>query len=529
MSQINLFKIQEGKEATFVTFVEGQYETICEKTIGPFHFKLLWQERLEKKDVNWGWAFSIFDKPIKQTNQSPKGIIIIQNANKTYAISFGGAHFHIDMYCDRDFGFDFASRTKVLRTKLTSTIINNSKQNKTISSFKNFDRLEISSGESYTKLKIDIDLTDGDIFENNIIEVGTSLKITLKEDSLSNLTKLINYVEKKLTNPKITHIPICNIVRKQEEIDGLEQRLKDNFLKDGSAVTLSEFDVIGVEEVFLRADSFVLYCEDKSKTIPSFDLDELKMFFIENGITDTNQMLKTKITFLSNGTNQVTKPIRNFIDYLDESTNALLICGKWYRFNDDFYQYLKESLEDIRVAYLSEYDLNDSIINQFLEQKYNEEKDNENYQGKTNEEIRNSIKRRYYREYAFNLMREQDGYKIFDRHIVQVHGEQIELCDLRKDDTIFSVKRGNSSAELSYVVTQSETAINYFINHPQEKRPKNVALWLILSRTNKLELNSNKLNWESLRMLLLKIRIDNWKKRVYLAGMKPEIYINYET
>ena len=52
MSQINLFKIQEGKEATFVTFVEGQYETICEKTIAPFHFKLLWQERLEKKDVN---------------------------------------------------------------------------------------------------------------------------------------------------------------------------------------------------------------------------------------------------------------------------------------------------------------------------------------------------------------------------------------------------------------------------------------------------------------------------------------------
>ena len=83
----------------------------------------------------------------------PKGIILVQRSDKTgqtYAISFGGAHFNVDSYCDREFGFDFACRVKIKHTKLTSTINSNSKRNKTISSYKDFDHLEINSGESYT-------------------------------------------------------------------------------------------------------------------------------------------------------------------------------------------------------------------------------------------------------------------------------------------------------------------------------------------------------------------------------------------
>ena len=181
MSQVNLFKIQEDEVDTFKNSIESKYELICDSTVGNFHFKLFWQESQGKTNVNWGWAFSIFDEQIKQTQKAPKGIIIIQNTDtegSVYAISFGGAHFHIDPYCDRDFGFNFASRVKVQQTKLTSTVNTYSKQNKSIHSFRNYEQLEINSGESYTKLKLDIDLTGETIFANNVIEVGSSLKMT---------------------------------------------------------------------------------------------------------------------------------------------------------------------------------------------------------------------------------------------------------------------------------------------------------------------------------------------------------------
>ena len=532
MSQVNLFKIQDNEIEAFSNFIESKYELISDSPIDNFLFKLYWQESQGKTNVNWGWAFTIFGSQIKQTQKAPKGIIVIQNSDttdKVYAISFGGAHFHVDPYCDRDFGFNFASRVKIQQTKLTSTINSYSKQNKSIHSFKNYDQLEINSGESYTKLKLDINLAEENIFANNVIEVGTSIKMTIKDDSLDNLTKFIKFVEETISGPKITKIPVFNIVKKPEKIEKLDNRLKKNFLAKNSAVTLSEFDVVGVEEVFNRADSFELRCGNKEKEVSSLNINELKLFFEENHITDVDTMLNTRICYLTNGVSQIIKPIRNLIDYLDETKNALLICGKWYQFNTDFCQYLKESLEDIRVIYDNQYDISNNEFKTFQETKYLEEKDNERYKDLSEKDIRDSIRKRYYKEYTFNLLREKEGFELLDRKCIEINEEKIEICDLRKNGTIYSVKRGNSSAELSYVVTQSETAITTILNQSKKKRPNEVALWLILSRKNQLSIEANRLDWDTLRMLLFKIRIDTWKKKVYQAGMKPLIRINYET
>ena len=533
MSQVNLFRIQKARESAFLKLIAGQYKTVDESTVNGFTFKLLWQESIGKQDVNWGWAFTLFGQPAGKMAKMPKGVMVIHRADatgRTYVISFGGAHFHVDAYCDHDFGFDFACRVAVRKTKLTSTINNNSKRNKTISSFKNFDHLEINSGESYTKLKLDVDLGACNRIANSIIEVGSSIKITLKEDSFDNLIELVEYVEQVLASAKLTRIPVCNLVSKQEEIDVLEENLKKDFPKEGSTVTISEFDIIGVEEVFVRADSFDLLCGQHSRQVPSIDINELRAFFSENGIDDVDTMLKTRVRFLVNGNSSVTKSIRNYIDYLDETSNALLVCGKWYRFNEDFCQCLKESLEDIRVIYESQFDLSRAKIEQFWSAKAVEHKNDEAYIGMSDDMRRAAIRKRYYKEYAFNLMRENDGYEIYDRKTVDIQGEKIEICDLRKEGTIYAVKRGNSSADLSYVVTQSETAMDAYINHvlPKSDKPNTVALWLLLPRKEHLPVINERLDWDMLGMLLLKIRIDSWQKKARLAGMTPEIHINYE-
>ena len=533
MSQVNLFRIQEARETAFIKFIEGQYTIVAESTVRGFKFKLLWQEASGKQDVNWGWAFTLFGQPAGKMAKMPKGIMVVQRADatgRTYAISFGGAHFHLDSYCDHDFGFDFACRVAVRHTKLTSTINNNSKRNKTISSFKNFDHLEINSGESYTKLKLDVDLGAYSGISNSIIEVGSSIKITLKEDSFDDLIELVKYVEQGLASAKLTRIPVCNLVTKQEEIEVLEESLKKDFPKEGSTVTISEFDIIGVEEVFVRADSFDLLCGRQSKQVPSLDINELRAFFSENGIDDVDTMLKTRVRFLVNGNSSVTKSIRNYIDYLDEDSNALLVCGKWYRFNTDFCQCLKESLEDIRVTHESRFDLSMGQLEKFWDVKSQAHKDDEEYKGLSEDARRAAVCKRYYKEYAFNLMRGKEGYEVCDRKMVEVRGEKIEICDLRKDGVIYSVKRGNSSADLSYVVTQSEAAIDLYVNQglPKKDKPPKVALWLILPRKDRLPIKDGRLDWDMLGMLLLKIRIDSWKKKARLAGMVPEILINYE-
>ena len=253
----------------------------------------------------------------------------------------------------------------------------------------------------------------------------------------------------------------------------------------------------------------------------SLDINELRTFFFENGIDDVDTMLKTRVRFLVNGNSSVTKSIRNYIDYLDEDNNALLVCGKWYRFNMDFCQCLKESLEDIRVTHESCFDLSMGLLEKFWDEKNQAHKDDKNYKGLTEDARRVAICKRYYKEYAFNLMRGTEGYEVCDRKLVEVRGEKIEICDLRKD----------SSADLSYVVTQSEAAIDFYVNHelPKKDKPQKVVLWLILSRRDRLPIKDERLDWDSLGMLLLKIRIDNWKKKARLAGMIPEIRVNYET
>ena len=57
---------------------------------------------------------------------------------------------------------------------------------------------------------------------------------------------------------------------------------------------------------------------------------------------------------------------------------------------------------------------------------------------------------------------------------------------------------------------------------------KKIVIWLIFTRSQKLSLHGNLLEWDELNMLILKNRLDQWKKEVRLAGFQPEIWINYQ-
>ena len=101
--------------------------------------------------------------------------------------------------------------------------------------------------------------------------------------------------------------------------------------------------------------------------------------------------------------------------------------------------------------------------------------------------------------------------------------------DLYKDKTMFAVKIGNASSKLCYAVDQSITALKMYKSKmfKDALEVENVAIWLILERKSRLKEKNGSIDINELDMLMLKNRIDSWKKNVRLLGYKPIIYINY--
>lgn len=102
--------------------------------------------------------------------------------------------------------------------------------------------------------------------------------------------------------------------------------------------------------------------------------------------------------------------------------------------------------------------------------------------------------------------------------------------DLYKDKTMYAVKIGKTSSVLCYAVDQSISSLKMYKHKKLDNMPeiKNVAIWLVLQR-NKLKKNSNgQPDLNDLNMIMLKNKLDSWKKEVRLLGLKPVIYINYK-
>ena len=100
--------------------------------------------------------------------------------------------------------------------------------------------------------------------------------------------------------------------------------------------------------------------------------------------------------------------------------------------------------------------------------------------------------------------------------------------DLYKDGLMCCVKIGNTSGKLCYAVDQS---LNTLKLHKCKKvelpETKKVVLWFVLERERHIEDEFGRPDINRVKMLILKNKIDEWKKEVLLMGYQPMIYINY--
>lgn len=154
-------------------------------------------------------------------------------------------------------------------------------------------------------------------------------------------------------------------------------------------------------------------------------------------------ILDIKVVSLYNGQPVVTNLVKNLIDYTDDNKNCLLSKGIWYKYNEDYLNYLRDSIAEIPVEYHPEFDFSSIVHDDFIETKFLEEKDDAKYVGKTDTQIKVALKQKYYAERAFNLLREaEDHFENFDRMGRRVALSNVEEMDLYKDGMMCAVKIG---------------------------------------------------------------------------------------
>jgi len=285
--------------------------------------------------------------------------------------------------------------------------------------------------------------------------------------------------------------------------------------------------------VFNRNDSeFILKYKRQKKQVSCLTDIELKEFCNENKWDYSSVVLDIAVISLIHGDPVSTKYIRDMIEYTDDREKCLLYEGIWYKYNDDYLNYLKNSLEEIPAEYHPKYDFSKDEYNEFIESIYFEEKNSPDYKGKSKPQILESLRKKYYAERAFNILRNQkDGFTNLDRSHQQVGSARIEPMDLYKDGIMYTVKIGSSSSKLCYAVDQSLQTMKLYKYNMLTNAPKidTVCIWIVLENKEHIEDANGKPNINLLDMLTFKNKLDSWKKEVRLQGLQPLIYVNYRT
>lgn len=538
VGSINLYRIDQEKQADFIAEIgqkmlqKGAIQRSKEGKTDIFNLSLYIAYQREDKPISWNWVLDAFQQPSLETASSPKGIVVVKhNRDQLYAVTLGHSFFLVDKFCDRDFGFNFARKLKYDEIKTTTLTTPNSHRNKTVSTYVNYSELEFDSGESFAKLKAKVSVGKDFSLYKPSIEIGSSIKFATKDDSIDRVIDLILHIEHVLAvEEDKCQIPVFTKVSDASLLAQLNTRMEACINQNPTQINISELDIIGATEIFNHNDSdFLLKFGGKEKQISMLSSEEVKLFCQENNFDYASSILNISVVSLYNGVPVVTNQIRNLIDYTDDTEKCILVKGAWYRFNTDYLNYLQDSISEIDCEYHPEYDFSDTIHTAFINEQFQAIKDLSKNAGRTEQEIKQDLRKKYYAERTYNILRSShDGFMNYDRIPTRADGATIEEMDLYKDGMMCAVKMGNTSAKLCYAIDQSLTALKLYRKGALPNIPEitTVVLWFVLERKEHIEDIEGTPNINKLNMLMLKNRLDQWKKEVRLQGLKPLIYIN---
>ena len=542
MPSINIYKIAEEKFDELFIHLDEAYKCLSEcneEYVVPdtdpkaYTIKLYFSEKEQPNNLKWNWVLSMFGQETRRIFGAPKGVITVYCDANCYALTFGHSFFQIDKFSDKNWAFAYAKTMKFKNIKTTALTNPHSQRNKTVNTYLRYEELEFDSGEALAKLKAKITLENGfNLFTENA-EFGNSIKLSVKNPiSIQKIIQIIEHIEYGVANNEIQNkIPYFRKIKDEAFITELKNQLAEDIEDNIHALDFSEYQIYATQIIFSENYEYRYEYEGYIKDIDILCIDSLSEFMTEFEIPHT-EILNISVVVCEDEDEKFRTEIENLVFYTDDEKRALLMDGEWYLYNEDFLEYLSDSINEIAVLFEPIYNYSAQAHNQYIERKYEELKEKEEYQGLSMEAVKRKIKQKYYKENYFNTNLEvQSGFINFDRKLEQIDKHKFEVMDLYKDDIMYTVKFGNSSGKLCYAVDQSLEAIKAYKKRLidfADINIKEVCIWLVLER-EELPLVGGIPDVNALDMLILKNKLDLWKKEVRLLGFTPTIRINYVT
>ncbi|HJK33086.1 MAG TPA: TIGR04141 family sporadically distributed protein [Methanocorpusculum sp.] len=562
MAIISLYKIDNSKIEKFKNYVHSHESGYVRKgdvqsvpyisdedenaTEIQYEVSLYYKPAQDERNLPWNWALRLFDEPDEKVKGSPSGFLLFQENQSTemYVVTFGYAYFKVDQYCDKNWAFDFAKRSRFQNFKITALNSPASKLNKKINTYRDvYEDLDFESGDALTKLKGNISLESGFTLFKPTIEFGNSIKFSVDTLTLIHICRIIKYVESTIKNSEITQkIPYYNLIRDEEKKKNHLQKLRDLISTSSEnlrelPIDFSEFQICGTNIIFNNDDEISYSYYRTSTTCNTISIDSLSTFVQENHILP-EKLLDVWIVVKENGNEKYRKKILDIISYVDIGEHTLLIDGNWYEYNEDFLEYLKESISEIPVEYDPGLNYSKEIHKQYIESEFEIQKDLPENASLSEQDLHKILEQKYYTERYFNeAMKREHGYILEDRQLSTVvsHSSQqcptkVEPMDLWKDETMYSVKFGKASSTFCYLVDQSLIAAKLIHKKQiyQERTVKKVCIWIVLDRAEELpNTGDGNPDLNSLNMFLFKCKLDNWKKEIRHMGFTPLVRVNY--
>jgi len=449
-------------------------------------------------------------------NKSYFAMLLISSEQTLYGVSLGKTHFYLGKFCDMDFGINLAERIvdpNNLRVKNSKLF--GGKRNKSIITYQSGSELEYDSGEAMQFLKaksIDKNLW------GEMVSFGQSVMFNLNELRPLRLTSLIARIEEKLGEDSVIHFPRAEIIKDETTLNKLDQRLVqalissfENLDKVGNEAVLdvTETGLSGIDFIFLDKNEFTyMWNRTRQPVHGEITLQSLKEFVQGNEIKLSTEINKIKVKASDEHNQGHTEELKYFLDYVDND-NYCLLDGKWYKFNQQYIDFIKAEVDKIANE--------ESAIN-FSKTSFQAYKN----------QLSPEEQRKIYPEKYFNLQMGEQGYLNLDRDNIRVQGFKLERADLYLNETLFFVKIGTPQ-KLAYVIDQATTTLSLLQNRVtpfevegQTISPKSLCIWIILKRVNRIQRLSE------LNSLNFLIRLVEWSKRAKNAGFTPIVRVSYK-
>lgn len=450
-----------------------------------FSFKNIENEE-DAKELSWykKWKdFFNINGSLRTQYLSGHGVIVIEVQSAKYAIVFGRSFRLIKEYIEECYGLIMAEKLFTCsEIDSVSSKFFSQRKNKTLVSFIQETAYLFGEGEAIDLIKGRISSNHDEYIEklcnyvSQMVTTGYSnIKLTIKKEKiqLEDIIKIIEslYEIEKNSNTQceIPYMKRCNKDKEKELNIELLNLIKE---EDSSILFMTPFFQKDDNDNYIFSDSIdsvTIEYRREEEVFSVFDLGirELKKFIDKNNVIEIEKIM----CIIQTTSGEYKKKLLQFLEA--QKDNFVLYNGKWYTYNEKYYEIVRKSIEkiekdesktiilessadytitedDLNAYYASSKELSDQLLSAFKKNNTSNEK------------------KEIYFEFKYNFyLCKKFGFELLDRKIFK----SIEVCDIYEvgNETLCHCKKGKTN-QLEECLRQSLLGLQCYLQNKDDEK-----------------------------------------------------------